>query len=331
MRKLVARLTMVALLALIALTPLNQAVGKETSLPEACQRLAFSVEEDFMMTQGQPLDGNPYISDGDLLSLDTTVCARNAKLLEHFDVVADLGLDAVDVISAAGVAVAFSTELDSPNVGQFTAGDLLTTDGVVIPNAALTAAFDVERDIGLDAIHFVGELEGILGFLEEWSQEPGILADMLRQWEIDIWFSTEGAWTAGDAIGFLDGDLLSARDGTVVAPGRDLLPPGIPAGIPTRGVDFGLDGATGSRKDNVKTLTFSTEILHENDFGFTDGDVLLYGSETVVHTNQQLTASFEPAEGFLGLDAFHASPEGQLPPGSYLPLVLKLLRWPILY
>ena len=37
---------------------------------KACREGAFSTEEDFMMTSGEPFDGNRYISDGDLLSLD---------------------------------------------------------------------------------------------------------------------------------------------------------------------------------------------------------------------------------------------------------------------
>lgn len=67
---------------------------------------------------------------------------------------ADLGLDAADVVNASTSLVAFSTELDSPNAGQFTAGDLLATNGTIIPNIALTDPFTVGYDIGLDSVHF---------------------------------------------------------------------------------------------------------------------------------------------------------------------------------
>ena len=59
---------------------------------KACEGGAFSTEEDFMMMRGEPFDGNPYISDGDLLSPGGDVCARNAELLQRFDVKDDLGL-----------------------------------------------------------------------------------------------------------------------------------------------------------------------------------------------------------------------------------------------
>ena len=93
---------------------------------EACDAGAFSTEEDFVMERGEPFDGNPYISDGDLLSTTGEVCARNADLLRVYDVQPDLGLDAVDVIDVRDRVVAFSTELDSPR-GNFGAGDVLFT------------------------------------------------------------------------------------------------------------------------------------------------------------------------------------------------------------
>ncbi len=73
----------------------------ENSPSLACEGFAFSTEEDFL-TQGQiPPDGNPIISDGDLLvrtsSGGVNVCARNRDLLAVFDSQVDLGLDAVDI------------------------------------------------------------------------------------------------------------------------------------------------------------------------------------------------------------------------------------------
>jgi len=322
-RKLVMRLAMVPILALIALMPIGPASGQEASLPATCQWLAFSVEEDFVMTDGEPPDGNPYISDGDLLSWRATICARNAELLNLFDVPADLGLDAADVITTTGNAVAFSTELDSPNPGQFTAGDLLISNGSRIPNAALTSGFGVGYDVGLDAVHFVGKTVDILAFLDDWARDPGDLSSMLQQHEIDIWFSTEATWDPVGALGFLDGDLLSARNGAVIALGSDLLPAVVPAGIPSAGVDFGLDAASGERIDEPKAVAFSTEILHENSFDFTDGDILQYGSTSIVYTNHTLIDSFKPAVRFLGLDALSFSVADQPSIRVYLPVVLK--------
>jgi len=121
-----------------------------------CVDLAFSTEEDF-------LSRDILISDGDLLGIvhDATgpqcgICARNGDLLANFDISDDIGLDAADVINADAFLVAFSTELDSPNNAlpaiQFTAGDLLATNGTRIPNMALTYRFQVPYDIGLDAL-----------------------------------------------------------------------------------------------------------------------------------------------------------------------------------
>ena len=86
------------LLPAISLAAISPAAAQEAPFRNlaACRDGAFSVEEDFMMTRGEPFDGNPYISDGDLLSTNGQVCARNAELLRRFDVRVDLGLDAVD-------------------------------------------------------------------------------------------------------------------------------------------------------------------------------------------------------------------------------------------
>jgi hypothetical protein len=109
--------------------------------------------------------------------------------------------------------------------------------------------FGVGHDVGLDAVWFVGELEDIIGFLAEaqmysrnsWLDPPTLLSTLLGQFEIDIWFSTEEASGPAGTPALLDGDLLSARTGLIVAENEDLLPLAVPAGIPVRGVDFGLD------------------------------------------------------------------------------------------
>lgn len=277
---------------------------------KACQGGAFSTEEDFMMTSGEPFDGNRYISDGDLLSPDGQVCARNAELLRRFDIKVDLGLDGVDILGFEPGLVAFSTELESP-FGTFTAGDLLFTSGAVIPNSALVAAFGIRHNVGLDELKFVGKLENVLRFAEvasrtrreEWTGDK--LQSTLKQFGIDIWFSIEGTiWDPQKPI--LDGDVLSAS-GSIIASNRDLLNPGAPAGLPSKGVDFGLDAFAVAREAidravDLSAIFFSTEINYDGRVHFTDGDVLRQGG-AVVSTNASLVAAFKPAAKFLGLDA----------------------------
>ena len=305
---------LVLALSMILLTMPGQVTSQVDTDMKFCQELAFSTEEDFFTE-------NTVISDGDLLGILAGaptvcgICARNADLVATFDVQADLGLDAADVIvtEAEPWPVAFSTELDSPNnvpgLIQFTAGDLLVTNGVVIPNQALTAKWGVPYDIGLDAVHFVGEIPQILDFLNEastiprneWLGNPELLPTMLFDHVLDIWYSTEGTYTAAEG-GFLDGDLLSVLSGLVMA-NDALLPPTVPAGIPSRGVDFGLDAVTADRVGTLRWVNhFSTEILFDGEPGFTDGDVLQAGGGVVVE-NYDLIGCFEPRVRELGLDA----------------------------
>jgi uncharacterized repeat protein (TIGR01451 family) len=274
------------------------------------REIFFSTEEDFVTQGPKPQDGNPIISDGDLLCSDCTVFARNRELLAAFQTQLDLGLDAADVIDAERRLVAFSTELNDPQ-GHFTAGDLLATNGAVIPNIALLASFNISKtDMGLDAVHFIGDKEGIVAFLDYvaekgrdfWKENPNALPEILKERNIDIWFSTEGTAPKPEDPGFLDGDLLSARDGIIVARNALLLTSSVPAGIPSRGVDFGLDAVTADRSENRETIQFSTEILYEGESSFTDGDILLIGNGAVC-TNEDLIRCFEPKADFIGLDA----------------------------
>jgi hypothetical protein len=333
MCRLVIRVTAGILLILIALVPLGPVSGRPLSLPLACEELAFSTEEEFFSYGHEPPDLNPILSDGDLLTVGVDgagadvcmLCARNAELLEAFEVPYDLGLDAADVISAERSLVAFSTELDSPPQAPllFTAGDLLATNRTIIPNQALTNRFQVGYDIGLDALHFVGDPEAIMAFLdaaaqykrEDWLNpaEPDLLGRLLEEFEIDIWFSTEGTRESPLGLVFLDGDLLSARDAAVVARNADLLDPRVPAGLPNEGVDFGLDAATSTREVYKEQIHFSTEILYEGQISFTDGDILKYGNG-VVRTSLDLIGCFQPMADFLGLDALHMT----LVPGQIL-------------
>ncbi|MGB3458120.1 MAG: CARDB domain-containing protein [Halobacteriota archaeon] len=276
------------------------------------QKIFFSTEEDFVTQGPEPPDGNPIISDGDLLCSDCTVFARNRELLAAFQTQFDLGLDAADVIDAEArkPLVAFSTELNDPQ-RRFSAGDLLATNGAVIPNIALLASFDISKtDLGLDAVHFIGDKERIVAFLDYvaekgmafWNENPNALPGLLKERNIDIWFSTEGTAPKPEDPGFLDGDLLSARDGVIIARNAILLPSSVPAGIPDRSVDFGLDAVIADRSGNRDVIRLSTEILYAEKPGFTDGDVILIGNG-VVCTNEDLIRCFEPKGNFLGLDA----------------------------
>ena len=285
---------------------------------KACEGGAFSTEEDFMMTRGEPFDGNPYISDGDLLSPAGDVCARNAELLRRFDVKEDLGLDGVDILSMDGL-IAFSTELDSP-FGTFGAGDVLFTTGASIPNGALVAAFGIRHDVGLDELKFIGKDGDIRKFIDVVQQTPrdnwsgGRLQAALKKFNLDLWFSIEGTvWNPRRPI--LDGDVLSVF-GSIVATNHDLLTPGAPAGLPADGVDFGNDAFAVAREaiagaSVLSAIFFSTEINYDGKVNFTDGDVLRQGGSVVI-TNSSLVAAFNPAAKFLGLDALWF-PFGRVP------------------
>jgi hypothetical protein len=308
-------MALVLVLMLMVLSPARPALGQPggqvgPEALEACRNGAFSTEEDFMSRGPEPPDGIPYISDGDLLSIDGQVCARNADLVEQFDVRDDMGLDAADILDFEEGLVAFSTELDSPH-GNFTDGDLLFNNGTSIPNAALVLRFQIPYDIGLDAVHFVGERDRIRRLVEaaqgvnpdEWNQ--GALQELLEELDVDIWFSIEGTWPFFHNRPILDGDVLSARDGIVVLRQFQLLAPPIPAGIPNRGVDFGLDALAGEREPNREAVQFSTEILYRDEPSFTDGDVLQLGGAILI-PHEKLIIPFEPLALFLGLDALVA-------------------------
>jgi hypothetical protein len=308
------KISFMALLVSILFMLVGPVFAQEQEIPE--RGVFFSTEEDFVAQVKTP-DGNPIISDGDLLHSSGIVYMRNFRLLEKFKVEYDLGLDAADVLNAIDRIVAFSTELDHPD-GVFTAGDLLTTTGAVIPNAGLLAAFDInpELDLGLDAVQFVGREDRIIKFLDivrergrqYWLQDPGRVPGYLREYDIDIWFSTEGTAPSPQKPRFLDGDLLSAATGTIILSNHDALPNTVPAGIPDRGVDFGMDAVTCQvREDQEKQevrkyIFYSTEILFEDRPLFTDGDVLRAG-DGVAMFNEDLIIGFRPKTDFLGLDA----------------------------
>ncbi len=317
-----ARKTPIAVL-LIVLTALGLPVASASAPavePAAtppislCATSAFSTEEDFMARDVKIFDGNQHVSDGDVLSPTGQVCMRNANLTAAWFVGAvapDLGLDALDILDTDRPIVAFSTEVDHP-AGAFTAGDLLFTPGWVIPNIALVKPFNITWDIGLDGVQFIGKMTDILRFVntlpnhprEQFIQNPGLLQSLLKEFSIDIWFTVEGTAAIGTKSQVLDGDLLSAATGTIIFPQSALLPADVPAGLPQRGVDFGLDAIATPRDRDLalKALWFSTEILYDGKTSFTDGDVLNLG-DGIARTNWDLIKAFNPSASFLGLDA----------------------------
>lgn len=303
-----------ALLVSILFILVGPVFAQENEMPQ--KGVFFSTEEDFVAGVKIP-DGNPIISDGDLLHSSGYVYMRNSQLLKKFGVEFDLGLDAVDVINVVDRIVAFSTELDNPD-GTFTAGDLLTTTGGVIPNAGLLAAFGIspDLDLGLDGVQFIGREDQIIKFLDLvsqrdrkfWLEEPRRVPGYLKEFGIDIWFSTEGTAPSPQRNRFLDGDLLSAATGSIVLRNHDALPNTVPAGLPDRGVDFGMDavaclGRGGQENQKIKeNIFYSTEILFGGQPSFTDGDILRSG-DGVAMINNDLILAFQPKTDFLGLDA----------------------------
>ncbi|MFQ5341875.1 MAG: hypothetical protein ACE5F6_10060 [Anaerolineae bacterium] len=312
LRHIVRALVLTLLLGFVLSFGIPSAGQRAFNLAD-CAQVGFSVEEDFVTQGPTPADGNPIISDGDLLGPQGQICARNRNLLAAFGAAAplpDLGLDAADIISIERELVAFSTELDDPG-GRFTAGDLLTTAGAIIPNVALLAAFQVTGDLGLDGIHVLGDEQAIVAFFEFaqrqgrgfWVQNPDALPAALKERGVDLWFTTEGKGTAADGTVFLDGDLLSAATGAIVLANDVLLAAPIPAGLPDRGVDFGLDAISSDRRGDRNTLGLSTEIRYQDSgTSFTDGDVLAFGG-SIRTLNGDLVTPFEPRARMLGLDA----------------------------
>jgi hypothetical protein len=334
MRKKVLWFLSFAILIPVALFSLRRTVVSQTTAQlDKCAEFAYSTEVDFVTKGPLPPDGNPIISDGDLLGPNHSVCMRNSDLLSKFDLQIDLGLDAVDVIDVANNLVAFSTELDDPEK-RFTEGDLLTTWGAVIPNQALLIAFQVQGDRGLDAVHFVGKKDNLLAFHEtimnisraEWLKDPGSLITELDRFQISLWFSIEGTEQSASVVSILDGDLLSA-DGVIVRSNADLLPVSVPAGVPNRGVDFGLDAFSAARSPDFSMAVFSTEILYRDEASFTDGDVLAAG-DGIDTQDVDLYKPFEPLADFLGTDALYVSPTQPQPPEfkGFLPLIRKALQ-----
>lgn len=303
----------------------TQVAAQSPAFPD-CTGLVYSTEEDFLSIAGEKYDGNPIVSDGDLISFDqasgsTAVCARNAELIPRqlIEIPRSLGLDAVDVIMPEEGWIAFSTELDE-SFDLFGHGDILFPTGIVIPQEVLIFRFKLRGEYGLDAVHFTGErnriieaikLAGTIG-TEKLKAEPDSYLERIRELGVDIWFSLEGTSEAPDAPAILDGDILSAVSGSKVVAQDAVLSNPIPAGIPDRGVDFGVDALTADRKGNREEIRLSTEILYRGrPDPFTDGEVLRIGGAIEIK-HQDLVAGLQPRADFLGLDALSFPPPVQV-------------------
>lgn len=288
-----------------------------------CEGLWFSTSEDFLSRNDNAVINGPIVSDGDLLTYvvgsGARMCARNADLLRIFDIERyDHGLDALDqiVIDEETVIAAFSTELDSMHsAAHFTAGDLLFTTGTIVPNSALLAQFNLPRSVnlGLDAVTITGSPRGKRELLAKLSstepnqlrENPGILIEILQATETDILFSTEGTPPDVQKPLFLDGDLLSAKTGAIVRSNADLLP-GLPAGLPVRGVDYGLDAYTpGYDRIEQQSIELLSIEVGAKDNALSDGDVLMVGPGVYLK-DKDLISNFEPLDSNMGLDALAA-------------------------
>ncbi|MEI4233614.1 hypothetical protein [Roseovarius sp. D22-M7] len=317
-------LASISLASALLLGATTSALSQGINLAD-CKGLWFSTSEDFL-SQGRDLPGGPVVSDGDLLAHQlgggTRICARNEELLRVFDIERfDHGLDAVDriFIDEGAVFIAFSTEIDSVNgAGQFTAGDLLFGNGGVIPNNALLVKFDLPRslNLGLDAVHITGSASGKRELMarvrqtpvQRLRENPDLLIEILEATRTDILFSTEGTPPEVQKPRFLDGDLLSALNGTIVRSNKDLLP-AVPSGLPQDGVDYGLDAYTPAVDplEQVPTELFSTEIQIKEG-ALSDGDALNVGPAPYLR-NIDLIAPLQPRDSDMGLDALSAGEE----------------------
>lgn len=237
---------------------------------------------------------------------------RNRQLLAAFPLqdTCDLGLDALDVIDDASTAnrlVAFSTE-DDARLGTFTHGDVLATNGAIIPNAALFANFNPRPTcaMGLDALQFTGPASKIRDFLILMASNPppppAAIAGILKNMGLDILFSTES--TCSDPAPalplYLDGDVLSVMGGGIAIPHAALMAVVAQPGIP--GLDRGCDGLMAPRNRDLTQAYFSTEINNINPL-LTDGDILRVGVAAPILNYGAVAAPFNPPAPFLRLDA----------------------------
>ena len=214
-------------------------------------------------------------------------------LVESFKQVSGLGLLACAALllgvgrpwrqGIPGIAV-----LDDVEIPLLECPELFLRQMIRVRSGAINGVFDIQQAV----YHVLGPVLVVLLLHEDHGY-------LLAACPVDD--GGQGFGTGAVTL-ILDGDLLSAR-GFIVAPNSVLLPSDVPAGLPARGVDFGLDAVTSGRRpsDNPMIL-FSTEILYRGERRFTDGDVLLMG-DGIKMRNEDLIAAWHPRADFLGLDA----------------------------
>jgi hypothetical protein len=241
------------------------------------------------------------ISPGDLISNRGRVVKRNRELVERLGfmpVVADLGLDAVQVTRRGEILFSLPSNAWSETLGQIHHGDLLSDRGAIVKrNQQLLAAFGLpmaQPDAGLDAVQVLPDGE--------------------------ILFSIQSNVTVNVGVTLGRGDILSDQ-GRVFRTNRELLANFHPA---VTNHDYGLDALH---------ILPGGEIWFSVEEGFTDdhlgtvraGD-LLSNLGHRVFSNGQLVAAFAPADPSqdYGLDALFVITDTR--PGSLPPRIVSLRR-----
>ena len=257
----------------------------------------FSTTKSFTSTKGT--SASNQISAGDLISNRGRVVKRNIDLvgrLGMMPIVADMGLDAVDVTRRGEIFFSIPRDVWSETLGQIRHGDLLSDRGRIVKrNRDLLAAFGVSAsapDAGLDAVRAMPDGE--------------------------ILFSIQSNVLANLSFPLSHGDILSDR-GRVFRTNKELLSKFQPTNT---NYNYGLDAFH---------IRANGEIWFSIVEGFTDrklgivrpGD-LLSSLGHRVFSNSQLLAAFAPTEPDqdYGLDALFVISDTKLPASP--PRIVKL-------
>ncbi len=240
------------------------------------------------------------VSAGDLVSSIGRVVRRNEDLtrrLGMMPMVADLGLDAVDILPGGEVAFSIEANDFSETLGPLHSGDVLSDHGRIVTDyAALIGAFGPEppvADEGLDALHI---------------QSDG-----------EVYFSVTNTFFSertGQTIGH--GDLLSSR-GAIVRRNAELIARFQPT---DPGTDVGLSAVH---------VWPSGELWFAIETGFTGPESAMYhpgdllsDQGYVVCRNLDLVGAFQPLEdaASFGLDALFVVTDA-LPPAPKPPRIAE--------
>jgi hypothetical protein len=236
----------------------------------------FSVKRGFTSTNR--FSPTNKISAGDLLSNRGRIVKRNSDLVGRLGLmpmIADIGLDAVQVVRGGEILVSIPWSVFSESLGPIQHGDLVSDRGVIVKrNQALLAAFKLPstNDMGLDAVQTLPTGETLFSITSNivvsatltlgrgdilsdrgciFQAQRQLLANFQpavtnRDFGLDalcllpsgeIWFSVEEGFVDSRLGPIQEGDLLSDR-GCRVLSNRDLLAAFAPQD-PTQ--DYGLD------------------------------------------------------------------------------------------